>query len=63
MNNITVSIFILTYNQEEYIAQAIDSILMQKANFTYQLVIGEDCSTDATRTICEEYVIEYPQQI
>ncbi|WP_426064989.1 glycosyltransferase [Flavobacterium sp. DSP2-3-1] len=63
MNNITVSIFMLTYNQEQFIAQTIESILMQKTNFTYQLVIGEDCSTDTTRIICEKYVTHYPQKI
>ena len=57
MNDITVSIFILTYNQEHFIAQTIESILMQKTNFKYQLVIGEDCSTDNTRIICEKYVV------
>ena len=63
MNNIIVSIFILTYNQEQFIAQTIDSILAQKTNFRYQLVIGEDCSTDKTRAICEEYAIHYPHKI
>ena len=57
MNDITVSIFILTYNQEKFIAQTIESILMQKTNFKYQLVIGEDCSIDKTRDICENYVV------
>ncbi len=63
MNDIIVSIFILTYNQEQFIAQTIESILMQKAKFNYQLVIGEDCSTDATRIICEEYANQYSQKI
>jgi glycosyltransferase involved in cell wall biosynthesis len=63
MNDITVSIFILTYNQEQFIAETIESVLMQKTNFPYQLVIGEDCSTDTTRTICEQYVNQYPQKI
>ena len=59
MNDITVSVFMLTYNQEHYIEQTIESILMQKTNFTYQLVIGEDCSTDRSRIICETYVRNY----
>lgn len=63
MNRPVVSVFILTYNQEQFIAQTLDSILMQKTNFNYQLVIGEDCSTDTTRTICEQYVNQYPQKI
>ncbi|WP_035667964.1 glycosyltransferase [Flavobacterium sp. 83] len=63
MNFITVSIFILTYNQEKFIAQTIESILMQKTNFSFQLVIGEDCSTDATRVICEKYASDYGDKI
>jgi glycosyltransferase involved in cell wall biosynthesis len=45
----------LTYNQEQFIAQTIESILMQKTSFQYQLVIGEDASTDRTLEICEKY--------
>lgn len=53
----------LTYNQEEFIAQAIEGVLMQKTNFKYQLVIGEDCSTDRTRKICKEYAEAHPEKI
>lgn len=63
MSKIVVSIFILTYNQEQFIAQTIESILMQKTNFSYQLVIGEDCSTDATREICQSYASQFPDKI
>ncbi len=63
MNKITVSIFLLTYNQERFIAQTIKSILMQNSDFGYQLVIGEDCSTDNTRIICEEFADLYPKKI
>lgn len=63
MNTITVSIFMLTYNQEAFIAQAIKGVLMQKTNFRYQLVIGEDCSTDATRQICEGYATQFGDRI
>lgn len=63
MSQITVSIFMLTYNQENYIAQAMDSILMQETNFNYRLVIGEDCSTDNTRKICEQYAEKNPEKV
>lgn len=63
MNDIIVSVFILTYNQEQFIAQTLDSILMQKTNFSFKLVIGEDCSTDSTRTICENYAVKYGDRI
>ena len=55
-----VSVLMITYNQEKYVAQAIDSILAQQADFPYELVIGEDCSTDGTHAICQAYQQQYP---
>ena len=46
-----VSVCMITYNHEKYLKQAIESILMQKCNFDYEIVIGEDCSTDETRSV------------
>lgn len=61
--NIVVSVCMITYNHEKYISQAIDSVLMQKTNFDYEIVIGEDCSTDRTREIVLEYKAKYPDKI
>lgn len=58
-----VSVHLLTYNHEKYIAQALDSVLMQEVNFDYEIVIGEDCSTDNTRQIVIEYQQKYPDKI
>lgn len=58
-----LSIWMITYNQEKFIRKAIESILMQKTNFDFELVIGEDCSTDATREICLEYKNKFPDKI
>lgn len=55
MKQFTVSVCIITYNQEQYIEQAIESVLMQQTNFEFELIIGEDCSNDSTRSICEKY--------
>lgn len=55
-----LSIFVVTYNQEQYIRQALDSILMQKVDFEYEVIIGDDCSTDETGAICDEYAAKYP---
>ena len=56
-----LSVFVVTYNQEKYIHQCLDSILMQEVDFDYEVVIGEDHGTDGTRVICEEYAEKYPQ--
>jgi len=58
-----LSVCMITYNHEKYIAQAIESALMQKTNFDYEIVIGEDCSTDKTRDIVIEYAKKYPEKI
>ena len=58
-----VSVVMITYNHEQYIAQAIKSVLRQKTSFSFELVIGEDCSTDNTREIVSEYQNKYPDVI
>ena len=58
-----VSVHMITYNHEPYIRQAIEGVMMQKADFEFELVIGEDCSTDKTREICFEYQKKYPDKI
>lgn len=55
-----LSVFVVTYNQEQYIRQCLDSIVMQQVNFDYEVIIGEDCSTDRTPQICDEYAKKYP---
>ncbi|MHB8520752.1 MAG: glycosyltransferase family 2 protein [Limisphaerales bacterium] len=58
-----VSTLIITYNQEKYIGQAIESALMQKTTFAHEIVIGEDCSADRTRAIVSAFQARYPDQI
>ncbi|MEH2228728.1 MAG: glycosyltransferase [Nostoc sp.] len=58
-----VSVLMITYNHEKFIAKAIESVLMQQVNFEYELVIGEDCSTDTTRQIAIDYQKRYPDNI
>ena len=55
-----VSVLVVTYNHAKFIAQALDSILMQKVDFEYEIVVGEDCSTDSTRDIVLRFQEKYP---
>lgn len=55
-----VSVCCVTFNHEKYISQAIDGFLMQKTNFPFEVVIGEDCSVDATLSIIKDYQAAHP---
>lgn len=57
-----ISIAMLTYNHEKYIAQTLDSVLMQNVNFDYQIVIADDFSTDKTRDIILRYKDKHPNK-
>lgn len=59
----TVSVFLLTYNQEQFIAQTLDSILSQETDFSYKIIIGDDTSDDNTSSICREYASRFPDKI
>lgn len=50
-----LNVILITYKQEEYIRQTIESILMQKTNFAFNLVVADDCSPDSTLDIIKEY--------
>lgn len=63
MNDVLLSVLVITYNQEKYIAQTLESILQQNHKYSYEIIVGEDCSTDCTKRIIEEYVTEYPDII
>jgi glycosyltransferase involved in cell wall biosynthesis len=58
-----VSVKMITYNHAPYIAQAIEGVVRQKTNFPFELVIGEDCSTDGTREIVFDYQKKFPDII
>ena len=58
-----VSVLMITYNHEQFITEAIESALAQRTSFDYELVIGEDCSTDNTGRIVDDYARRNPQRI
>lgn len=58
-----VSIWCSTYNHENFIRDAIEGFLSQKVNFSYEIVIHDDASTDHTPVILDEYEKKYPDRI
>lgn len=58
-----VSVCVVTYNHVNYIRQCLDGILNQKVDFDFELILGDDASTDGTREICKDYAEKYPDKI
>ncbi|MDF2189655.1 glycosyltransferase [Paraflavitalea sp. CAU 1676] len=63
MNQPLISVCIITYNHEKYIRQCLEGVVMQKTNFPFEVIVGEDCSKDGTRKIVEEFEAKYPDII
>ena len=54
---------VITYNQERTIRQTIESLIVQKCNFTYKIIVNDDCSKDGTPAILRKFAEEYSQLI
>ena len=52
-----------TYNKEKTLARAIESVVCQKADFSYKLIILDDCSSDNSYNIAKKYQEKYPEKI
>jgi glycosyltransferase involved in cell wall biosynthesis len=62
-STLKLSVAMITYNHERFIRQALESVLAQHVNFDYEIVVGEDCSTDGTRAILMDFYRRYPERI
>lgn len=60
---IDVSVIVPVYNHEKYISKALESILIQKTKYKYEILIGDDCSSDASKDIIRKYEKEHPDAI
>lgn len=59
LSDILVSICCITYNHEDYVAEAIEGFLMQKTDFNFEVLIHDDASTDGTAEIIKKYQKRY----
>ena len=60
---VSVSVLVVTYNHARFVRQALDSALAQRLPQPFEILISEDCSTDGTREIVQEYAERHPQLI
>ncbi len=60
---IKVSVCVVTYNHEKFVAKMLDSILMQQTTFDFEIIVGDDLSKDNTRAILTEYQQRFPDKI
>ena len=58
-----LSVSVITYQHGQFIKQCLDSILSQVTRFNFEILVGEDGSTDGTREICIDYANNYPDKI
>lgn len=58
-----VSVSVITYNQRDLIGRALNSVLMQRTTFPFEIIVGDDCSTDGTQDILRQYAARHPDII
>jgi glycosyltransferase involved in cell wall biosynthesis len=58
-----VSVYVVSYNHENYLRECLQSVVTQKCNFDFEVIVAEDCSTDSTRDIIEEFTLKFPNII
>jgi glycosyltransferase involved in cell wall biosynthesis len=57
-----VTVFMISYNQQDYIVEALDSVLSQKTDFHFQVILSDDCSTDQTQDTVDQYLADHPKK-
>jgi glycosyltransferase involved in cell wall biosynthesis len=61
--SVRVSVLVLAYQHERYIAQALDGVLEQRIDVPYEIVVGDDASTDGTREVIAAYASAHSDRV
>lgn len=62
-DGVRLSVSIVTYQQADYVRQALDSVLLQRTDFPIEIVVGDDASTDGTREVLRDIAAEHPHRV
>jgi len=57
-----LSILVLVYNHGEFLDECLESVFSQNCTFDFEVLVGEDCSTDNSLEICKKFQKKYPNQ-
>jgi glycosyltransferase involved in cell wall biosynthesis len=60
---LAVSVLVVTYNHARFVRQALDSAIAQRLPQPFEVLVSEDCSTDGTREIVQEYAERHPHLV
>lgn len=63
MSEVKASILVVTYNQEKYLAACLDSLIAQQTELPYEILVGDDASTDGTAEVLRRYAAAYPDRV
>src|SRR5690606_19880157 len=63
VENPLVTVCVQTFQHVSYIQECLEGILKQQTSFPFEILLGEDASTDGTREICLEYAQKHPDKI
>ncbi|WP_333850841.1 glycosyltransferase family 2 protein [Epilithonimonas sp.] len=65
MNNIQplVAVFMISYNQQDFVIEALDSVLNQNTKFDFRIFLSDDASTDDTEKVIDSYMENHPKSI
>jgi len=57
-----LTVFMISYNQQDYIIEALESVLNQKTDFDFQIILSDDCSTDRTQMVVDNFLENHPKK-
>ncbi|WP_051878187.1 glycosyltransferase [Chryseobacterium sp. FH1] len=57
-----VSVFMISYNQQDYIIEALENVLNQKTDFDFEIILSDDCSTDNTKNVVQDFLASHPNK-
>jgi glycosyltransferase involved in cell wall biosynthesis len=58
-----VTVIVTTYNHERFVSEALESVLRQEADFDFEVLVLDDCSTDATGSIIAAFERAHPDRL